>query len=93
MSRAEYEMWAASEEKKKQDSLICPLCAKITSSDHGLRKHVLQVHKNLEKFECTHCEKSFCAKVSLGYHMKKNHQIGGTIKCDKCDVSFPDFNT
>ena len=30
MSRAEYEMWAASEEKKKQDSLICPLCAIIT---------------------------------------------------------------
>ena len=68
---------------------------KITSSDqdNALLKHVLQVHKNLEKFECTHCDKLFCAKVSLGYHMKKAHQISGTIKCDKCDISFPDFNT
>ena len=93
MNRAEYDLWAAAEERKKQDALICPLCAKITSSNHGLRKHVLQVHKNLEKFECTLCEKSFCAKVSLRYHMKKKHQIGDTIKCDKCDSSFPDFNT
>ena len=27
------------------------------------------------------------------YHMKKKHQIGDNIKCDKCDISFPDFNT
>ena len=93
LTAAQYEMWATSEEKKRHDALICPFCARIISSDYALRRHVLQIHKKLEKFECTHCEKSFCAKVSLGYHMKKAHQVGGVIKCEKCYISFPDFNT
>ena len=45
------------------------------------------------EFECTQCEKSVCAKVSLAYHMKKKHKVGGNIKCDKCDIPFPDFKT
>ena len=93
LTKAEYEMWAASEEKKRHDALICPFCAKIMSSDYALRRHILQVHKKLEKFECTLCEQAFCAKVSLGYHLKKMHQVGDTMKCEKCDVSLPDFNT
>ena len=93
LTKAEYEMWAASKEKKRHDALLCSFCAKIISSDYALRRHVLQVHKKLEKFECTHCEKAFCAKVSLGYPLKKVHHVGGTIKCEKCDVSLPDFIT
>lgn len=63
------------------------------SSDHKLRRHVLQIHKEMEKFECTLCENSFCAKVSLEYHVKKVHQIGGSIKCEKCEIYFPDFKS
>ena len=93
LTRAEYEIWAASKEKKRREALTCTFCAKIFSSDYELRRHILQIHKEMEKFECTHCEKSFCAKVSLEYHVKKVHHIGGSIKCCKCDTFFPDFNS
>ena len=93
LTRAEYEIWSASEEKKRREALSCSICAEMFRSDHKLRRHVLQIHKEMEKFECTLCENSFCAKVSLEYHVKKVHQIGGSIKCEKCEIYFPDFKS
>ena len=57
LTRAEYDMWAASEEKKRRDALSCSFCARIMSSDYTLRRQILHVNKELEKFECEYCEK------------------------------------
>ena len=78
--------------KEAENNLSCPKCFKIMRTKFTLRRHISQVHANQEKFKCTYCVRSFCAKISLTYHLKSIHPaLGQSFDCEKCGEVFADF--
>ena len=72
--------------------LSCPKCFKIMRTKFTLRRHISQVHEDKDKFKCTYCDRSFCAKLSLTYHVKKMHlPFGHQFNCEKCSKICSDF--
>ena len=58
-----------------------------------LRRHIRQAHGKEDQFNCLCCDRSFCAKFSLTYHIKKNHLslFGKHFDCEKCGETLSDF--
>jgi len=72
----------------------CPLCFKIFYSKGNMKAHIKLHHDDREKrFECVVCKRSFSARISLEYHVRKVHSYGDEVSCDRCEDKFEDFGS
>ena len=72
---------------------ICNICGFKTTKKTALRRHMLNVHKEIEKdvFVCETCNLPFASKSLFEKH-KEKHRTSG-FSCTKCSHSFPDWKT
>ncbi|KAJ8871857.1 hypothetical protein PR048_028197 [Dryococelus australis] len=74
--------------------VLCTVCGMLFFTESNLKKHVARIHelsvKKLEqKFECSHCARSFSSKRPLRFHMMTIHLKETPFQCLICDMKFP----
>lgn len=65
----------------------CELCGKNFTKKSRLKSHIDTFHENVRKFQCSHCDKAFKAKVHLDHHLLQ-HSGEKPFKCSQCGDSF-----
>ena len=66
--------------------------ASVKSVDEDLT--CVEQGRNLSLFQCESCEKNFCSKIALDYHVMKIHTKSEIhYECDKCDKKFQSKET
>ena len=65
----------------------CELCGKNFTKQSRLQSHIDSFHKDIRKFQCTHCDKAFKAKIHLENHFLQ-HSGERPHKCDECGDTF-----
>ena len=65
----------------------CELCGKNFTKQSRLQSHIDSIHKDIRKFHCPHCDKSFKAKPHLENHLLQ-HTGGRPFQCKECGDSF-----
>ena len=64
--------------------LQCSHCQKLFTSDKGLKKHMLQVHRNDKILHyCNFCDKTFKYKYQVNLHQSNVHVKKVCEFCDK----------
>ena len=64
----------------------CLFCPYTTSKNSHLKRHILNVHSDSEKFCCDECDKQYSRESSLQYHKESKHSPNH--RCDHCDKEF-----
>ena len=80
------------------DKKMCDMCNQVISNVWNLRKHILEVHRNIRKYQCIYCEKHFSRRSILKVHTKtciivdeiKREMYPDTenILCEYCNKMF-----
>lgn len=76
--------------ENKGEKKTCQYCYKEFSTVSNVKRHVKQEHLRKNRYECIKCSKSFAAKISLEYHLRK-HVEGSELSCEYCSEKFNDF--
>ena len=63
---------------------ICSICFKIVYSNGNMKAHFKKHHEREKRFECMVRQRSFSAKISLEYLIRKTHSDSGEVSCDRC---------
>ena len=70
----------------------CEECNLTFNSNYRRKIHVLKIHEKKFDYECSKCNKKFCVKGQLSFHMKKSHASNGKEKqlfcCEYCSKQF-----
>ena len=70
----------------------CEECNLTFKSNYRRKIHVLEIHEKRFDYECSKCNKKFCVKGQLSFHMKKSHASDGKEKqlfcCEYCVKQF-----
>ena len=83
---------SVSTEQDEIEKKTCQYCHKMFITFSNLKRHVKQEHLKKDRYECSICNKSFAAKISLEYHLRK-HVEGFELSCEYCSEKFIDFKT
>ena len=78
----------ASECKKENMPLVCPICDQNFKTKSNLKNHIDAVHKEKKSHTCSICEKSFSLKANLKNHVDAVHEGKKPHKCSICYRSF-----
>lgn len=75
--------------KTHYDLVPCEICGKQVQRGSNMTIHLLK--HGPPKFKCTFegCSAAYLIKPSLQYHILNIHTPKETIKCPKCDATFP----
>lgn len=64
----------------------CWICFKYVENDRSLKRHFTENHeKNLNKFQCPKCPRSYVHKKHMNYHLKHECGVEPKFKCGFCD--------
>mmetsp|Transcript_5493 Transcript_5493/g.16375 ORF Transcript_5493/g.16375 Transcript_5493/m.16375 type:complete len:142 (-) Transcript_5493:230-655(-) len=51
----------------------CPICARIFSHRHNMRRHIDMVHQNRRPHHCEFCQKTFMTRSCVRRHISRRH--------------------
>lgn len=75
-----------------QKNFSCSQCPKRFFTKVELRLHEYR-HKGGERsYLCNHCGMGFVSSSSLMQHLKKQHSLNHTLKCQQCTKTFNNFD-
>jgi DNA-directed RNA polymerase subunit RPC12/RpoP len=81
-------------QEHKDRILYCSICSKPHTAEDCLMPHMKKFHPGVKLLRCKHCEKEFAHKLTLSYHIDKDHEdkdIDGrvfTCSIDTCQKRF-----
>ena len=72
-----------------QVPIQCKICHKYMETERSLKRHYTMKHKkNLNKFHCPQCPRSYVHKQHMNYHLKHECGVPPKFKCAHCDDRF-----
>jgi len=69
------------------EQIRCELCGKHFTKQSRLQSHIDLFHKDIRKFECSQCDKTFKTKIHLENHLLQ-HSGERPYKCETCGDRF-----
>ena len=75
------------------DERTCEYCLVKSKSEMERIKHEEIMHKNLSKFKCKQCDKTYSNNTSLKYHMTTKHERNEEEKSFMCELCNSDFTS
>lgn len=71
----------------QKQPLVCSICGKQVLTKSGIQRH-MAAHEKDFAFHCDRCGEKFQSQKYLNVHLAKEHGIGKSYKCSKCDKVF-----
>jgi len=69
----------------KTKSFTCPMCFKVLSTKHCLKRHISDHNKTIK---CKFCEKLFGTQSRLKVHIREYHENSNGFGCEICGKKF-----
>ena len=64
-----------------------PGCNKVFSCERAMRRHIYNVHQEVRRHKCPHCDKAFKTKYNLDDHIR-THTGEKPFECEYCGSRF-----